>query len=345
MYVKRDRIRSTMKVDRTRARRAEGERVLDAGVISNPKYRMSGHETFPCRYAWLPKAYRALMDSPQAFADEERAMVRLGVGKNMVRAIRFWVQATGVAETKAKGGLRVTDFGRALLSPKDGLDPFLEDRRTLWLLHWKLASQVEEPLFAWDYLVNRWPHPQFVRTDVLAVLQQEAKRLERKISAVTMEQHFDVFLHTYVPTRGRKGEIQEDNLDCPLVEVEFIQRIGDRESAAGGRREAIYGFRRDAKSDVTPEVFSWCLEDFWTRRRSKEQTLSFRDISVAHGSPGQVFKLPETDIRERLEALQHDSDGVFQYQESASVQRVIRKKPADEKQLLHSIYMSGAAHA
>ncbi len=285
------------------------------------------------------------MDSSQAFVDEERAMVRLGVGKNMVRAIRFWVQATGAAEPAGKSGLGITDFGRALLSPKDGLDPFLEDRRTLWLLHWKLASHVDEPLFAWDYLVNKWPHPEFVRTDVLAVLLQEAKRLERQLSIVTLEQHFDVFLHTYIPTRSRKGEILEDNLDCPLVEVEYIQRIGERESGAGGRREPIYTFRRDPKPDVTPELFSWCLDDFWTKRRSKEQTLTFRDVSVAHGSPGQVFKLPETDIRERLEALENDSDGVFQYQESASVQRVIRKKSRIQRQLLRSVYMSGSAHA
>ncbi len=120
----------------------------DMSNATEKKYRMSGHETFPCRYAWLPKAYRAVMDSAQAFVDEERAMVRLGVGKNMVRAIRFWVQATGVARPSLKGGLCITEFGRALLSPKDGLDPFLEDRRTLWLLHWKLAGHVEEPLFA-----------------------------------------------------------------------------------------------------------------------------------------------------------------------------------------------------
>ena len=76
-----------------------------------------------------------------------------------------------------------------------------------------------------------------------------------------------------------------------------------------------------------------------------EQTLTFRDVSVAHRSPGQVFKLPETDIRERLEALENDSDGVLQYQESASVQRVIRKKSLIQNQLLRSIYLSGAAHA
>ena len=52
--------------------------------------------------------------------------------------------------------------------------------------------------------------------------------------------------------------------------------------------------------------------------------MSFRDLSIAQGSPGQVFKLPESDIRERLEALETDSRGAFRYRESASVQQVVR---------------------
>jgi hypothetical protein len=286
-------------------------------------YKFSGHETFPCRYAWLPKAYLSLTDDQRIFTDEEEAMVSMGVGKNMVRAIRFWVQATGVAETAREGGYTITDFGRALLD-REGFDPFLEDRRTLWLIHWQLSTHVEEPLFAWDFLLNRWPHPELSRTEALRAFDQEAKRLGRKLSSITLEQHFDTFLHTYVPTRSRKGEIQEDNLDCPLVELELIQKVGERDCGNGSRREPIYVFRREPKPEITPGLFVYCLNDFWNKRRSAERTLTFRDVSVAHGSPGQVFKLPEWDVRERLERLENDSDRVFSYQESASLQQVMR---------------------
>ena len=56
---------------------------------ARPHYRFSGHESFACRYAWLPKAYRALRNDPLIFSDEPRAMVELGLGKNMVRSLRF----------------------------------------------------------------------------------------------------------------------------------------------------------------------------------------------------------------------------------------------------------------
>ena len=52
-------------------------------------YRISGHESFPCRYTWLPKAVQGLAHDVKLFGDEDQAMVTLGVGKNMVRSIRF----------------------------------------------------------------------------------------------------------------------------------------------------------------------------------------------------------------------------------------------------------------
>ena len=118
------------------------------------QYRFSGHETFPCRYAWLPKAFSEILASPKALADDQEAMIALGVGKNMVRAIRFWLQATGMATAAGGGALAPTPFGRKLLGPK-GADPYLEDIRTIWLLHWQIASHVEQPLFAWEFLLNR----------------------------------------------------------------------------------------------------------------------------------------------------------------------------------------------
>lgn len=309
-------------------------------------FRFSGHETFPCRYAWLPKASIVIGNNPRVFADEDQAMVALGVGKNMMRAIRFWVQTTGIAETARNSELALTDFGKQLLA-RDGLDPFLEDRRTLWLIHWKLSSHVEEPLFAWDYLLNRWSNPEISRTEVLRVFEQEARRLNRKLSNVTLAQHFDTFLHTYVPTRSRKGDVQEDNLDSPLVELELIQKIGERNAGETGRREALYAFRRELKPDITPELFIYCLQEFWNKRRPNEKTLTFRDVAISHGSPGQIFKLPEWEIRERLESIEADSNGHLRYRESASLQQLTRTTSPNlfENDLLAAIYQPEVAHA
>ena len=302
-------------------------------------YRISGHETFPCRYAWLPKAVRGLQADPKLFGDEEGAMVKLGVGKNMVRSIRFWSQVMGMAKAETKRqSLSVTDLGETLLAEK-GLDPFLEDIRTLWLLHWNLATNIENPLLAWDFLLNRWQEPELVPSVVLKALQKEAEKQENRLSMVTLQQHFNTFLHTYYPTRGRKGEVQEDNLDCPLVELELIIKIGERElDRRSGAHETIYVFNREEKPDISPELFVYCLNDFWQKRHEVESTLTLREIAHGHGSPGQIFKLPEEDVRMRVESLAPQTKGFLEYMESANLQQVQKTQDRNRIALLREIY-------
>ncbi len=73
-------------------------------------------------------------------------------------------------------------------------------------------TDAQNPLLAWDYLLNRWQEPELVPSLALKALEKEATTKDEAVSRTTLEQHFDAFLHTYVPTRGRKGIVQEDNL-------------------------------------------------------------------------------------------------------------------------------------
>ncbi len=104
-----------------------------------------------------------------------------------------------------------------------------------------------------------------------------------------------------------------------------------------GKREEIFAFRRDEKPEITSELFSYCLNDFWQRRRQAEKTLTFRDVAFGHGSPGQIFKLPEWDVRHRLEAIAANTDGLFRYTESAAQQQVSREQN-ETRSLLPWVY-------
>ena len=55
------------------------------------KMTFSGHEKFHCRQFWLKKGYNFLLRGDQ-FTDDD-VMVKLGVGKNMVGSIRYWLKA------------------------------------------------------------------------------------------------------------------------------------------------------------------------------------------------------------------------------------------------------------
>ena len=85
----------------------------------------SGHESFACRYGWLPKLYEAVQQDEGLFSSDERSILALGLGKNMVKALRFWGQTFGLLHVE-RGSARNTEFARRLLDGESGIDPYLE---------------------------------------------------------------------------------------------------------------------------------------------------------------------------------------------------------------------------
>ena len=302
------------------------------------KYKISGHEKFSLRYTWLPKAIIALKQDRKIFSKFDDAIILMGVGKNMVQSIKFWALSTQIAEQDGDGGLTITEFGNALFEPK-GLDPYLEDIKTLWLLHWKLSFQKEMPLLAWDYLLNRWHEPEITKSSVMDVFESEKDKIQTNPSSTTLKDHFDTFIRTYVPTRGPKGVIKEDNLDSPLVELELLQKIGEKANRSlAGKNEPIYVFRREEKPEISSELFVYCLHDFFINAHPNESTLPFHEISVGHGSPGQIFKLSEKELRNRLENIEKDTSGGLVYKESSSIQQLHMNTDMNTNKLLRKIY-------
>ena len=303
------------------------------------QYRFTGHETFPCRYPWLPKAVSALRKHSDLFKNIDDAIVVLGVGKQMARAIRFWVEAAKLVRKQKNGDFEITRLGEKLLG-KEGFDLYLEDVQTLWLIHWNFSTHFENPIFAWDFLMNQWQDPEISPSRAVDAFKKEANSQHRQLSMVTLKQHFNIFLHTYVPTRGKKGNILEDNLDCPLTELDLIRQIGETVSESSGKWEPVYGFNRDPKPQISQSLFFYCLDDFWETYHSEEKSLQFREVASGHGSPGQIFKLPEQEIRARLEEIEDFTDGAIRFRESVNL-RQIQKQRDIEKNLLDAIYLQG----
>ena len=295
------------------------------GIVS-----FSGHETFTLRHGWLKKAVDGVRANPRLFADED-AMVDLGVGKNMVRSIRHWALATDtLAEFPSTRGaeLGTTHFG-GLIFGAQGRDPFLEDLNTLWLLHWKLATN-ERRSTGWCWMFNLLRTDEFTRNSLSELFQAELKR--RNIagpSASSLGRDIDCALRTYLGTRA-KADLLEENLECPLVELQLI--IADPEGV-------LFRFNRGSKPSVSDEVFLYCLLEFWEGRTAGD-TLSFSDIAFEARSPGVVFKLDENSTASRLERLDHLTGGKYIYDETSGLKQVYRRTKIEKDTVLERYYES-----
>ncbi len=256
------------------------------------KYGFTGHETFPFRYTWLPKGITNLEEYPDLFTRED-ALVKLGVGKNMVRSIRHWCAATGIIERgDRKGLMEVTDLGLSLVGD-EGWDPYLEDPGTLWLLHWRLVSR-PSPASTWHLAFTRWRTDRFVRDELVEWLSRFARRVSgTRPTPASLRRDVDVFVRTYAPAQAKRERPMEDTFDCPLVELGLLVET----------ERGVYRFARGPKPTLPDGIFASALIDYWLLTAPDTSTLSFDAILHGPGSPGGAFKLSEIALAERLERL------------------------------------------
>ncbi|HEY2933106.1 MAG TPA: DUF4007 family protein [Acidobacteriota bacterium] len=304
---------------------------LTQGLKSNdshplPKFSFSGHETFVFRHGWLKKAYDGIQEDQRIFTRDE-ALIVLGVGKNMVRSIRHWALATCILEEEpgTRGmSLQPTKFGEFLFGKHD---PYLEDLASLWLLHWKISTNLLR-CTTWAWALNM-PTTKFTRESLLAHFQEVlASRTDGRISEHTLRRDIDCFLRTYVSSKVQHSTILEDSLDCPLVELRLIVE----------RSPGDFEFRRGQQDGLPFAIFLYALLDFWERTASGRESLAFSEIAYTTNSPGIIFKLDENSLTLYLEQVEETSAGALLYTETAGIQQVYRRHAIDGVGLLSRYY-------
>lgn len=299
-------------------------------MLRGPLYRddyspqLSGHETFPLRYGWLKKAFDAVQDSKDT-ADNRTvfsgadAIARFGVGKNMVASMRHWANVSGIiAEQSGQKRIETTALGR-LLFGENGLDAFMENPATSWLIHWHLCGR--ETKTTWFWAFNHHPSISFERETLITGIKKLAEDCKWTRAAVnTIRRDVGCFIRTYVAQSAPGNASYEDSLDSPLTELGLLRPSGRRDE---------YRFVRGPKPSLGPGVFCYAVTDFWNRSFSKANTLSFEALNHEPGCPARVFLLEENDMVDMLVTLEETSNGIYQWSETAGLKQLIRSKRLD----------------
>ena len=308
-------------------------RAIPPSAPESRVFRYSGHQTFPLRIAWLPKAIREIASGRDPLTNIDEGIVSLGLGKNMVEALRCWIEAFQIA-SKEEAGWVLSPVGELVFAPSSGLDPFLEDHSSNWLLHWLISTNTHAPFFAWECLFNRWPTAEFSTGAVVEAFRKESEQNQRTASIVTLKQHWEVFLHSYRPPRGTRGE---DHLDCALSVLGLIQEAGERQNAAG-KWETLYAFDTGPKTAIPQQLFAFFIHDWWNRAFASEQTVALRELVAGDHSPGRILRMAESEILQRVSDLARTQAGVFQATESANLRQLRRLRQSTGHDDLRAAY-------
>lgn len=304
------------------------------------RYSFSGHETFPFRYAWLPKGIAAVHEDPKMFSRPD-ALVRLGVGKNMVASIRFWCETLGLIDVRREGA-ELTPLGRFLFgstpahdedshdSPP-GADPYLEDPGTLWLLHWQLASR-PHPASTWHLAFTCWSESIFTRDELTQWLLHRAQEgLAKRSSIQSIKRDVDVFLRTYLPVYEGRRNLLEDGFDCPLVELGLIRRV-DRQH---------FSLERGPRPSLPQDVLAFALAEYWRDSAPDQETLALERVLFNPSSPGAAFRLRDRDLIEAVEGF--PANFGLRYDETAGQRVIFREFKREPLEFLADYYDTALA--
>lgn len=255
--------------------------------------KFRAHETFFIRKGWLAKGLKYVESSGgEVFISKENnPMDVLGIGANMVKSLRYWLQATGLTEEPPTGKRvqSMTEFGALVFKN----DRYIEERGTLQLLQYKLASN--EPLVtSWYYFFNEFKLREFSKDDFLAGVQNyAAMRNGADKSAGTLRTWSDDFsciVGTYLPRAKISAEktSPENNIDCPLGELGLIDVLSKKNGT----------YRKASLSASSAEM--WAMLAVMHDNANGKKEIALNDLLNAPCNIGRIYNLDSITLLEIL---------------------------------------------
>lgn len=269
------------------------------------------HQTFYLRAGWLAKAVEELDKNPKLFSEKD-ATVKLGIGKNMVQSLRFWIRATGLAENAPKNkGLQLTPFGQIVQS----YDTFFELDLTWWLIHYHLVKEEQEAT-SWYFLFNKFSAKDF---DKVSFMDAIANYSDNVVSRTSYQKDYDCILATYIASSNEGTP--ENNTICPLTKLQLLQPT----------RHNVVRKTCSIKS-IPLEVIFLVLKN-----ASKGDYHNVSGIVTDPGNIGKVFNLTLDATYQYLDLLKEK--GWLQFSRTAGID-TISLKNLDAWELIEKDYIS-----
>ena len=258
--------------------------------------KFRAHETFFIRKGWLSKGMKYVNQSEDVFISKiENPMDVLGIGANMVKSLRYWLQVVGLTQ-EPNSGRRVQTFtplGKSVFEH----DRYIEELGTLYLLQYKLASNIEDAT-AWYFFFNEFSISEFSRDDFVEQLQKFIKMSEDagKFAVRSLNDDFACIINTYLPRyKSNPAKVSaESNIDCPFGELGLVDIMN--------KKRKTYKKSIPAASTFEPWVVLAVIVD----RAGERHEISLNELLTAPCNIGRVFNLDSItmlDILYRIEQL------------------------------------------
>ena len=283
--------------------------------------KFGGHETFHLRDNWIFKGLRMLNKHGDMFSNSEKSIELLGVGTNMVKSIKHWLIATGLAETK-KGKLHTSSIGDLIM----GYDQYFDRLGSSWVLHYLLSTN-EENATTWYWFFNKFGVSEFTSESASHYLENYCSSLKKKVNSNTLGKDINTLLRMYIEPEFTGNKSPEDNNICPLSRLALIKK----------QTNGAYRVCSPETDEIPIEIFGFCLINFWINQLDKISEFSFDELVNKDCSPSKVFCLNSDKTIDLLGKLVENYPNQFSYRRAGGFFTISIHSTAT-KRLLNAYY-------
>ncbi|MGI5273330.1 DUF4007 family protein [Nonomuraea sp. CA-218870] len=293
----------------------------DSRLAEATEPRFARHETFAPRYGWLYKAHTEIVRDGEGGSDifhRENAPVLLGVGRNMVNAIRFWTQAFKLTrehphpDPSNRAYIASPTWRAEWLLGKNGADPYLEDTGSLWLLHWWLLSS--EPgeqgakcmVPSWYVMFHLAPFSKVTTAEMITLITRHVNEsyAENAVPAAeSIKRDVDCLIKMYAldlePNPQSQGSF-EDQLMSPFRELGLLEGQGKGKSR-------VWRFTTRSRVNLPAAVLLYACLDY-ASHVTGGNSISLARLANEPGAPGRAFRMREPELIKVIEPLVADQD-------------------------------------
>lgn len=282
--------------------------------ITNKRFSFSGHESFHCRNLWLKKGFEFIKKGK--FFNDEDAVVELGVGKNMVSAIRYWMKAFGILDINDN----LTEIAYKLLD-NDGWDPYLEDEASLWLLHYNIVTGGYASIYNLVFNELRKEKVEFTADNLLSFIIRKADFLKINIHKKTVADDFEVMLKMYCKHDSKD---KEDAFSGLLNELDIIHI---------DRSNKHFIIENSDKPNLSEFVVLYSI----VADSRIDMSVSLRHLEQEPDSVASIFALSRSSIVNKINAIT-DNFPEISYSEQAGISELQFKRKPTPLEVLDKYY-------
>ena len=297
----------------------------------NPsKVSFGRNETFSLRYSWLNKGLKEFKKEEDIFSSSNAPLI-LGVGKNMVNSIKYWLNAYQIIDFSGAAPSQ-TKFGEIL----EAHDPYLENSVSLWLLHWKLCTNVSNAtLYYWFF--NCYKKNKFTKIEVLNDLSFWLDDIgSKKISSATLQRDTLLLLKTFSSSQEETKNFEEV-LENPFYSLNLLSKNND----------GSYSSTYEPRESISSSLIGFCILEIFnsTQRQDlfekvkKRTQMPVREFLNEQPSISRIFRINESFFYQLLDDLTNQYPDIFGFNETAG-QRIIELKDleVDPNDFVRNLY-------